>query len=127
MDLAELATPYVIARRHVAGRTAVLRADLHHAVVFARRFDHSAAFPDIVRWRLLDIDVLTGLAGTDRSRRVPVIGSGDDNGVDGLVVEDAAHLFDGLGRLPLPTSDGLGGPGQAFFVQVANTGDLGIL
>ena len=73
---------------------AVHRADLDHLAVARRRLDHPASFPDGVRRRLLDVDVLSGLQRPDRRQRMPVIRRGDDDGVDVLVVEHAAHVLD---------------------------------
>ena len=72
---------------------AVHRPDLHHLLVARRRLDHLAAFPHGVRRRLLDEHVLAGLEPPDGGERVPVIGRGDDDGVDVLVVEDAAQVL----------------------------------
>ena len=44
--------------------------------------DHAAPFMDGERERLLDIDVLAGIARVDRHQRVPMVGAGDDDGVD---------------------------------------------
>ena len=41
---------------------------------------------------LATIDVLSGLQRPDRRQRMPVIRRGDDDGIDVLVVEHAAHL-----------------------------------
>ena len=50
--------------------------------------------------RLLDVDVLAGLAGHDGRQRVPVIGRADDDRVDVLAVEHAAEVARRqLGRL----------------------------
>ncbi len=82
---------------------AALRADLHDALVLARGLDHLAAFPHVVAGGLLDVDVLAGLAGPDGGQRVPVVGRGDGDGVDFLVVEELAHVAvdPGLGALEL--------------------------
>ena len=100
---------------------ALLRADLDDAVVLARRLHHRAAFGDGHRRRLLDVDVLAGLAGEHRHQRVPVIGRADDDGVDGLVVEDAPEVgVPGGGRRDF------GGLGQVGRVDVADGGDLDV-
>src|SRR5262249_40627158 len=44
---------------------AALRPGLDDALVLARRLDHAPALDDVVRDRLLDVDVLAGLAGPD--------------------------------------------------------------
>jgi hypothetical protein len=76
---------------HVRGR-AVVEAHLHAHVVPALRLDHLPPFPDVVGRRLLDVDVLAGLAGQDGGQRVPVVGRDDRHGVDGLVVEHTVQV-----------------------------------
>ena len=79
---------------------APLRADLHDAVVPPGRLDHAPAFDEVVRDRLLDVDVLARLAGPDGRQGVPVVGRGDHQGVDIAILQDTAHvLLDA--RLPL--------------------------
>ena len=73
-------------------RAALLRAHLDDAVVRRAAFDHHAAFADRQRERLLDVDVLAGLAGHDRRQRMPVIGRADDDGIDVVAVEHAAEV-----------------------------------
>ena len=65
-------------------------------LVLAGRLDQQLALARVVAARLLDVDVLAGRAGEDRGRGVPVVAGGDDQDVDGLVVEDAAEVGDGL-------------------------------
>jgi hypothetical protein len=54
-----------------------LRAALNNAVVLPGSGSQLAAFPDIVRNRLLYVHVLTGLSGGDRDQGVRVIRRGD--------------------------------------------------
>ena len=70
----------------------VLGADLDHAAELAGRRHHLLPFPQVVRERLLDVDVLAGLAGPDRRQGVPVVRQGDEHRVDALVVEDFAGV-----------------------------------
>ena len=79
---------------------AALRAVLDDAVVLAGGLDGDAALVDVVAARLLDVDVLAGLAGPDGHQRVPVVRRGDRDGVDVLVVERLADVLHGLGRCP---------------------------
>ena len=100
LDLAEVAGAHPSrAPRADALVRAALRAGLDDAVVFARRLDHLAAFPDVVRDRLLDVDVLARLAGPDDDQRMPVVRRGDGDGVDVLVFEQLADIGVGLHRL----------------------------
>ena len=61
---------------------ALLRADLNDAIGSLRRVGHPAPFLDEKRERLLDINILAGLASEHRQQGVPVVGSRDDDGVD---------------------------------------------
>ena len=104
-----------------------LGADLDDLLVAAGGLDHEPALADVVAARLLDINVLAGVAGEDRGRGVPVVGRGDPHGVHALIVEDLPHVLDGfrlgagqfLGRV-----DGLG---EAVGIHVADVGDADIL
>ena len=66
----------------------------------SRRLDHLAAFGDRQRQRLLAVHVLARLAGVDRHQRVPVVGRGDDDGVDVLAVEQLAVVADTPSHFP---------------------------
>ena len=78
---------------------AALRAVLDDPVVPPRGLDGDPAFVDVVAARFFDVDVLARLAGPDRDQGVPVVGRGDRDGVDRLVVEHAADVLHG-GRRP---------------------------
>lgn len=84
-----------------------MRADLHHPAVAPRRLDHSAAFVDRNRQRLLHVDVFAGVAGVDRLDRVPVIGGGDHDCIKIVPVDQAAEILVRLG-LALQSCIGLG-------------------
>ena len=68
-------------------------AHLYDALGALGRFHHFAAFDDGQAERLLDIDILTGVAGIDEHRGMPVVGRGDDHGVDVFVFEELLVLF----------------------------------
>ena len=53
---------------------------------------------DGVAHRLFEIDVLAGLDGVDGHACVPVIGSGDQNGIDLGIAENVLVLLDRDGR-----------------------------
>ena len=59
----------------------------------------AAPFGQVVGQRLLDVDILAGIAGVDGHRHVPVVGAADQDGVDVLAVEELAVMLgrDGLG------------------------------
>ena len=68
-------------------------------LVLLGRLDALAAFEDVVAARLLDVDVLAGLAGPDGDQRVPVVAGGDGDGVEVLVFQGLADVLDALGRV----------------------------
>src|SRR5207248_6277536 len=105
-----------------AFHAAALRAGLADAVVLAGRLDNAPALADVVADGLFDVDVLAGLHGPDRGQRVPVVGRGDADDVDGLVVEDAAQVFLVLGREALGLLGGTHRPLDDGLVHVADRG-----
>src|SRR5262249_49362320 len=59
---------------------AALGAVLDDAIVLAGDLDGDPPLVDVVAARLLDVDVLTGLAGPDGHQGVPVVGRSDGDG-----------------------------------------------
>src|SRR5882762_8546644 len=104
--------------------SAALHADLHHAVVFARRLHHLAAFPDFVAGGLLDVNVFAGLAGPDGGEGMPVIARGDGDRVDIFVFEKLADVLISFLRLVTGelVSEGYGAL-DLRLVDIANTGN----
>ena len=81
-DLAELAGAEVfVACLDVVGARPLLRAHLADTLVHARRADDLGAFFHAEGERLLHVDVLAGVEGVDRDRRVPVVRRRDDHRV----------------------------------------------
>jgi hypothetical protein len=72
---------------------------LDDAVVFARGLDELAALGNVVATRLLDVHVLARLTGPDGQQRVPVVGSGDRNDVQVLVIQNRAEVLNAMGRV----------------------------
>lgn len=70
-----------------------MRTGLHDAVELAGMLHHVPAFADIVTDRLFDIDIFTSLHGPDGSQGMPVIGGGDGDGINGLVIEDTTQIL----------------------------------
>ena len=103
-----------------------LRADLHDALVATRGFDHQPALAQVVRRRFFDVDVLAGVAGENGRGRVPMIGGGDEHGVDVLVLQDASKVADLLGRAALAGFDAGGGLVLALGVGIADVGDADV-
>src|SRR5262249_34214007 len=64
-DLPELAGAHELRGAGEVRTTAPLGAQLDDALVLAGGLDHAPALDQVVRGRLLDVDVLAGLAGPD--------------------------------------------------------------
>ena len=64
------------------GLGALLRAGLEHAAGATGDVHHRAALAHGERHRLLAVDVLAGLHGGDGDGGVPVVGGGDEDGID---------------------------------------------
>ena len=86
-----------------------LRSCLADTIEFAGDLDGATPLRNIVADGLLDIDILAVLHGPDRCQRVPMVGSGDGDGVDLFHREQIANilyrfgpglalLFDEVGR-----------------------------
>src|SRR5262249_41928365 len=95
-----------------------LGAVLHDDVVPPRQLDGVAALVDVVAARLLDVDVLVGLARPDRHERVPVVGRGDRDGVEVPVFQGGAHVLDGARHVAAACLHGLGPGGEGARVGV---------
>src|SRR5262249_4613056 len=75
---------------------ALLRADLDHTVVFARRLNHLAPFVYSDRDGLLDVNVFARLTGRHAHQRVPVVWRSDDHRINVFAVEDSTKILVGL-------------------------------
>ena len=94
--------------RGVAPLGAALGADLHQAVVLPRGVDHLPAFPDVMRERLLHVDVPARLAGPDRRQGVPVLHRRHRNDVQILAIHQPADVDDLVGLVAEALLDRLG-------------------
>ena len=70
-----------------------LGAVLDDDAVLLLGLDGHSPLDHVVAERLLHVDVLAGLGGQDRHQRVPVVGGGDRDRVDRLVVEQPAEVL----------------------------------
>src|SRR5262249_37654968 len=91
-DLAELARVEEGHGLAHAGAAAALCTRLANTAGGASSFDNTPALAHVVADGLFDINVLAGLEGPDGRQGVPVVGRGDADGVDGLVLEDLAKV-----------------------------------
>jgi hypothetical protein len=90
-------------------RAAAVGAVLNDSIVLACRLDQLLAFPEAVGTGLFEVDILAGLAGPDRPQGVPVVGRGDDHGVDVLVFDKVLLVLIN-GRLRAEALLDVGGP-----------------
>src|SRR5262249_32002551 len=81
-DFAEMAAANPFDGFGHAFARADLNAGLHDAVVFFRGRGELTAFPDIVRHRFLDVNILPRLTRPDAGERVPMIRHRDGYGVN---------------------------------------------
>src|SRR5262249_44944835 len=131
-DLADLPAAHDLAGLLKVVPGALHGACLHHAAVLPRRLHHLAALFHGHGDGLLHVDVFPVLAGLDRHIRMPVIGCGDTDHVDALVVENLAEVLHAAGwraRARLVVRAARGGGDrllQVRLVDVAHGGDLDV-
>jgi hypothetical protein len=99
-----------------------LAADLHDAVLLARRLDDGLALLPPVCHRLLDEHVLAGVHRIERHLLVPVIGDGDDDRLDVLVVEQPPVVAPGAEV----GAEDLMGTREVRFVCIGDFHDAGV-
>ena len=126
-DPAELAGADVIERGDELAGAALPGADLGDPLVLLGGGGHRLGFADVVTDRLFEIHVLAGLAGQDRRQGVPVVGRGDDDGVDVIAVEDLAEVLDDFRTLALLLFDVVGRLTGVAGVDVADHRDRDLL
>ncbi len=78
---------------------ALLTAGLEDDIVLRDRIDDPPALGDVVRQRLLAVDVLFRPSGENADDRVPVVGRGADDRVDVLAVDDLSEVAIGVAAL----------------------------
>ena len=93
----------------------------HHAVLLGSRQRH-ASFVDVVAGRFFHVTVLTRLSRPDHRQRVPVVGTGDRNSVQVLVVQ----RFADLGRAVRGVADAAAGVVDAVAVGIDHPGDVDV-
>ena len=98
-----------------------LRPDLQHLAVPLDRVAQLDGLLDGVRHRLFDIDVLAGRHGVDGDLAVPVVGRGDQHGVDVVAFEQLAIV-----EIAFAAADVLGSR-ETPLIDIANGDDLQIV
>ena len=103
----------------IAIRT-LLAAGLKHSAITPRRSNHRLSLLDGQRERLFAVNVLAGFHGRNCNQGMPMVGRGNHDRINGLVVQQIAKvLVNGyhLARLRL---DGLGGFLTMELVDIAD-------
>ena len=77
---------YLVAEASLVARVALVAHLRHELGIVLGLLRQHACFVDRPAQGLLDVDVLAGIHGRDRDRRVHVIGGGDDDRVDVLLL-----------------------------------------
>jgi len=83
---------YVLKGLYVSSGRAFLGAGLYNSLILSGGLDHLSAFPDIMRDRFLDINILARLTGPDSYKRMPVIGRRGTDSVDLLIFQEFADI-----------------------------------
>src|SRR5205823_6484922 len=109
-----------------ARRGALLSPHLHHALVLLLRLDQQLAFARVVPTRLFHVDMLAGLHGEQRRRRVPMVGRGDHERVHVFVLERLAEVAQAFGSFALSAGDGGDALGEHQRIDVAHVGHFGV-
>ena len=87
---------------------------------FLGRAQNFLAFFDGVGQRLLDVNVLAGLEGVDQHGGVQMLGRGDDDRVDTLVLQQLAIVGIALGRIAAESLHTGGGLRQVPGIRIAD-------
>ena len=75
-----------------------LDTDLNHAIRLFKGTPHTPRVIGIKGHSLFLVDILAGLNGGNKVERMQVLGSGNEDGVDGFVVEQTSEIGIGLNR-----------------------------
>ena len=106
---------------------AAVRAVLHNPVVLLDGAQQLPAFPPVVGERLFDVDVFARLAAPDGLQRMPVVGRGDGNRVNGLVIQQLAQVDESRRPLDSHLLDFAQPLVQDVLIHVAESGDFHVL
>src|SRR5271169_65089 len=96
-DLAQHPVIYELLSENPVRPASLLGAGLHHAVGLLHGLHHLDAFGDGMHDRLFTVSILAGVHGVDKHLFVPMVRSGDENGIYVLAVEHLAVVGMHLG------------------------------
>src|SRR6185295_5229432 len=122
IDVAESASVQLVDRFDLRTDRTALRAVLHDPPVLPGGAHELAPFPQVVRARLLDVDVFARLAGPDGDQRVPVIRGRDRHRIDAWILEEPPHI-DERSRVAPDLASPLV---EQRLIDVAQRGDLDV-
>ena len=107
-------------------RALALRADLHHAFVFARGIKHGFAFTHVSADWLLAVHLGAGFNRSECVKRVPMIRRTDEHDVEVLRLEHLAVIVVGARLFPglLSLAGDLDGFGEHVLVRIADGDDF---
>lgn len=120
-DFAEFTGAYNLNRFLKMLATALLETDGDDALVFSCGMHHRQPFRHIMRGGLLTIHMLARFTGVNRDAGVPVVGRGDNHGVDIFALQQASVVRD-KGQVGAPCH--LGELVALFFVHIRRGDNL---
>ena len=127
LHLAELPGASQFASKRIVRQVASLSSRLEHSAGAANHVVQDQALRDVLRARLLAIDVLAGFRGGDRHRRVPVRAGRDQNRINVAAVEQLAVIANHLALVrAVLLVDHFLDQRAASFLHVANRHELDI-
>ena len=124
VDIADGAVAEMMNGFEHTGVGARLAAVLANAVVFFYGTHELATFKGVVRAGFFDVDVFSCLASPDSHEGVPMVGSGDRDGVDVFVVEQLADIAVGFRFWQAKFLDVVKALVEYVFIHIAQSGDL---
>lgn len=92
MNMTNVAVPHELFGVLIVNAASLLRAHLDDAVVAVSSVRHPAALAHEKRHGLFNIYVLARLASEDGNQRVPVVGGGNNDRLNVLIVQKAAEV-----------------------------------
>ena len=124
-DLAEMTLPGPGHRLVEGDGGTTLGAALDDPAVSPGGPDELSTFPDVVRKRLLDVDIAARLHRPEAGQHVPVVGRGNTDSIDVLAVQQLANVLIAFDLQTLLLKPAYAGA-QVVFVRVAQGGNADV-